>query len=444
MDNPDITMEEYIQLEAEKSQFPAIVYKDASTSEPEVSFEPTVTPRCDKKVDFNFKISFAKSDDEDYTFIYDKTSFSYKLIYVNDVKSDSEDVNDEINISSEGIAIKPSNSVIDANVDAHSYEFDENFEANHDIHHTRYGCNYRSGYPAKVRASEKWKCIKLSSLPVEEKSKKLDTFTKAANLMIWHNYLLEIRDSYGLDMRDKSTPTISFRISRRGWAITDRLRIEHTDAQGQVMFTSRAWRRLFKIRRPLVKELILELFSTYRFADGVLDLDTGISSSGDFITMVPSYTAITEPLRILCHRLVTFTVARRGQAPEKVTTTDLYYLRSMDEGMVNVPYLLAQYLFRHAEGRKQGAKMSGWHFITRLAEHFSVITKESLWGLTVISTWVALRPPMQDVNVRGAHQMDPKDAQGGAAGEKGVQVDLKLVQVAQMPQAAAPAPSTMP
>ncbi|GJZ77853.1 reverse transcriptase domain-containing protein [Tanacetum coccineum] len=165
MDNPYITMEEYVQLEAEKAlrrgqtfswetatygkfycedidylkdfetEFPAIVYKDALTSELEVSSEPTVSPHCDKKVDFDFKISFVEFHDEDYTFIYDKKSFSYKLISVNDVKLDSEDVNDEINISSEDIVIEPSNSVIDANVDAHSHEFDKNFETKHDIHH---------------------------------------------------------------------------------------------------------------------------------------------------------------------------------------------------------------------------------------------------------------------------------------------------------------------
>ncbi|GKD92904.1 hypothetical protein Tco_1372741, partial [Tanacetum coccineum] len=141
MDNPYITMEEYVQLEAEKAlrrgqtfSWETATY-DALTSELEVSSEPTVSPHCDKKVDFDFKISFSESDDEDYTFIYDKNSFSYKLISVNYVKLDSDDVNDEINISSEDIAIEPSDSVIDANVDAHSHEFDENFETKHDIHH---------------------------------------------------------------------------------------------------------------------------------------------------------------------------------------------------------------------------------------------------------------------------------------------------------------------
>ncbi|GKC26215.1 hypothetical protein Tco_1033509 [Tanacetum coccineum] len=37
----------------------------------------------------------------------------------------------------------------------------------------------------------------------------------------------------------------------------------------QVVFTSHAWRALFEIRGPLVRELILEFFSTFRIATGV-------------------------------------------------------------------------------------------------------------------------------------------------------------------------------
>nr|GEY41985.1 hypothetical protein [Tanacetum cinerariifolium] len=54
----------------------------------------------------------------------------------------------------------------------------------------------------------------------------------------------------------------------------DRMLIEHRDAQGQIMLTSRDWRRLFDIRGPLVYELILEFFSTFRFGKAVLELDT--------------------------------------------------------------------------------------------------------------------------------------------------------------------------
>ncbi|GKA19684.1 hypothetical protein Tco_0699599 [Tanacetum coccineum] len=129
MDNPDIIMEEYIQLEAEKAcrrgqefnwetatygkvryfedinyfkifknEFPAIVYKDALTSKPEVSSEPTVSALHVKMVDFDFEISFDEPDDEDYTFTYDKNSFSYKLISVNDLKLDSSNDDDKLDI----------------------------------------------------------------------------------------------------------------------------------------------------------------------------------------------------------------------------------------------------------------------------------------------------------------------------------------------------------
>ncbi|GKC59698.1 hypothetical protein Tco_1087296 [Tanacetum coccineum] len=113
--------------------------------------------------------------------------------------------------------------------------------------------------------------------------------------------------------------------------LSARMLMEHRDAQGQSVFTSRAWRRLFDIRGPLVHELILEFFSTFR-----------ISYARDFLGTTPSYTAIRDPILRLCHRLISCSVAGRSQAPEKVTVTDLFYLRRIDVSSVNVPYLLAR------------------------------------------------------------------------------------------------------
>ncbi|GKD72080.1 hypothetical protein Tco_1330362 [Tanacetum coccineum] len=45
------------------------------------------------------------------------------------------------------------------------------------------------------------------------------------------------------------------------------------DYGGVIVFTSRAWRRLFDIRGPLVRELISEFLSTLRFGEVLLDLD---------------------------------------------------------------------------------------------------------------------------------------------------------------------------
>nr|GEW22828.1 hypothetical protein [Tanacetum cinerariifolium] len=114
-----------------------------------------------------------------------------------------------------------------------------------------------------------------------------------------------------------------------------------------------------------------------------------ILSFGDFLTTVPSYIQIKDPLRRLCHRLIAHTIIGRGQAPEKVTRTDLYFIRSMDREAVNLTCLLVHYLFRHAKGRNRGAQTSGGHFIARLADYFRLLAKETLQGATV----VAPQPP---------------------------------------------------
>ncbi|GKB32821.1 hypothetical protein Tco_0872222 [Tanacetum coccineum] len=127
MDNPNITMEEYIRLEEEKAgrrgkvynwetatydkiwdnedvhdlrsveiEFPAIVFNDALTSEAALSCEPTVSSLNNDEIDF--RISFDESDDEDCTVIFDKNSFSYKIISVNNLKTDSKNDNDKVNM----------------------------------------------------------------------------------------------------------------------------------------------------------------------------------------------------------------------------------------------------------------------------------------------------------------------------------------------------------
>ncbi|GKD24318.1 hypothetical protein Tco_1230532 [Tanacetum coccineum] len=111
----------------------------------------------------------------------------------------------------------------------------------------------------------------------------------------------------------------------------------------------------------------------------------GISSAGDFLGTTPSYTAIRDPILRLCHRLIVCSIDRRSQVPEKVTVTDLFYLRGMDVGSVIVPYLLAKYLRLFAARRKSGAHISGGQFVARLAKHFGLLTAEKLRELTVIA-----------------------------------------------------------
>ncbi|GJR09910.1 hypothetical protein Tco_0792562 [Tanacetum coccineum] len=164
-----------------------------------------------------------------------------------------------------------------------------------------------------------------------------------------------------------------------GMDIVARLSMRHRDVEGLVVFTSHAWRSLFDIRGPLVRELMLEFFNTCRFDDLVLDLDTdGVLSFQ--LDGFRRYWA--ESSRTIASK--GDLRAGRGQAPEKVTSTDLYFLRSMDQEAMNLPYLLAHYLFRHAKGRKRGAQMSSGYFIVRLTDHFGLLMEESLRGTTVV------------------------------------------------------------
>ncbi|GJV09008.1 hypothetical protein Tco_1346664 [Tanacetum coccineum] len=127
MGDPNITMEEYIRLEEEKArmrgkvynwetatygkiwdnedvhdlgsietEFPAIVFNDTLTSEATLSCEPTVSSLNNDEIDF--RISFDESDDEDCTVIFDKKLFSYKIISVNNLKTNSENDNDKVNM----------------------------------------------------------------------------------------------------------------------------------------------------------------------------------------------------------------------------------------------------------------------------------------------------------------------------------------------------------
>nr|GEW68696.1 hypothetical protein [Tanacetum cinerariifolium] len=128
MNNPNITVEEYIRLEEEKArkhgkvfnwetakygkiwydedvhdlrsletEFPAIVFNDNLTLNKTLFCEPTVSFVNNNEI--IFRISFDESDYEDYTVVFDKNSFSFKIISANDLKTDSKNANEKVNMS---------------------------------------------------------------------------------------------------------------------------------------------------------------------------------------------------------------------------------------------------------------------------------------------------------------------------------------------------------
>ncbi|GJY72758.1 hypothetical protein Tco_0477189 [Tanacetum coccineum] len=88
--------EDVHDLRSVETEFPAIAFNDNLTSNERLSCEPTVSSLNNNEIDF--RISFDESDDEDYTVVFDKNSFSYKIIFANDLKTNSENDNEKVNM----------------------------------------------------------------------------------------------------------------------------------------------------------------------------------------------------------------------------------------------------------------------------------------------------------------------------------------------------------
>nr|GEU43223.1 hypothetical protein [Tanacetum cinerariifolium] len=143
MDDPNITMEEYIRLEEEKAQrhgrtfnwktatyendndkvdmpspeltvsyfddldhfkdfeneFPAIVYNDGLTSNLDFLTKPTVSPQHIDEFNLKNDTSLSKHDEEEQNIMYFNDLFPLNIIYPDDLKSDKDNDNDEIQSS---------------------------------------------------------------------------------------------------------------------------------------------------------------------------------------------------------------------------------------------------------------------------------------------------------------------------------------------------------
>ncbi|GKB31229.1 hypothetical protein Tco_0870630 [Tanacetum coccineum] len=508
MDDPNITMEEYIRLEEEKAQkhgkvfnwetakygkiwydkdihdlrsveneFPAIVFNDNLTSNETFFCEPTVSSLIDNEIDF--RISFDESNDEDYTVVFDKNSFSYKIISTNDFKMDPENDNEKVNmplfpspeptvsciddldffkdfenefpaiVYNDALTSKSDFSAEPTLCPQHINEFDlkdettlsEYDEKEQNVLYFNDLFPFDIIYPddQKSKGNDDNEIDMIQSLGGNENtqgSNKLleeshDKISKVfimrsfvmelnVNIMAWNylvngmlfNLIKNLYVSFGIPFEPKwyykdgdyarmlRRPRYVFftllnlgkiglqeRIRRirlkpirhmalpprdqryqylryEGLQYTDtdiadfetrlariyrrevhrvqvfdfgglsdlipeglstKMLMEHRDAQGQSVFTSRAWRRLFDIRGPLVHELILEFFSMFRFGEAMFDLDTagalqfqlGGVRRRDFFRYTPSYSIIRDPMLRLYHRLIVYSISRRSRALEK-------------------------------------------------------------------------------------------------------------------------------
>ncbi|GJV98335.1 hypothetical protein Tco_1553587 [Tanacetum coccineum] len=366
MDDPNITMEEYIRLQEEKalsrgesfdwktatygkteycenedecftdleSKFPAIVLDDALTYSEALSWKPTISPLNENEIDF--KISFDESDDEDYMVIFDENSFSYKIISVDNLKTDSKNKNDKVNMPSSP-SPEPTISYID-DLDFFKY-FENEFPA------IAYNDDLKSKSDPLIEPS-------ISSRQIDEFDLKNETslseFDEDEQNVLYFDEIFSFNAIFPNDLKSKKDidddemqhdlEPLPFRHQRHPWL---RLRMVYTGDEGQELFTSHAWMRLFEIRAPLVREFILEFLSTCRMSDTEMGLDEEMAEDGfgaywlgservipgkgdlwdywieisfdrDLLGPAPSYVFIREPVRRQFHRMIVCSISGRG------------------------------------------------------------------------------------------------------------------------------------
>ncbi|GKD23159.1 hypothetical protein Tco_1224862 [Tanacetum coccineum] len=475
MDDPKITMEEYIRLEEEKAQkcgklfnweiakygkiwydedvhdlrsveteFLAIVFNDKLTSNETPSCEATESSFKNNKI--NFRISFDESNDEDYTVVFDKNSFSYKIVSTNDLKTDLENENEKVN-KSLFPSLEPTVSCID------DLDFFKDFENEFPAIVYNDALTSKSDFSTEPTLSPQH----IDEFDLKDKTS-LSEYDEMEQNVLYFNDLFPFNIIYPDDLKsDKGNddneidmiqssggnentegsnnllipfdPKWYYKDSNyarmlrrpRYGSSTTRSKAPERDSQGSESSLGKSIRRIRSIPYGV---LIVWTLSLWDYIEQRRCRLLGFSGDCPFLHFYQ------DPMLRLCHKLIACSITGRSQAPEKVTVTDLFYLRGMDVGSVNVSYLLARYLILFASGRKQGAMIFGGQYIARLAEHFGLLTEVRLQGLTVISLALSIIDMAElEGDTRGVTEEALVAPRGGDEDEE-------------MPQAVPPPPRT--
>ncbi|GJX32394.1 hypothetical protein Tco_0242249 [Tanacetum coccineum] len=390
VDDPNITMEEYVRLEEEKARKRGKVFNWETS-----------------------KILFDDSDDEDYTVDFDKNLFSYKIISTNDLKMDSKNDNEKVNMPS-----LPSPEPVVSCFD--DLEFFKDFENKFSAIVYNDAPTSKSDLLTEPILSpqhidEYYLNDETSLSEYDEEEQNLLYFNDLFPFNIIHPDDLKVKkdnDDNQIDIIQSSEDmALPPHYQRHQYLRYEGLQYSDADIMDFKARLARIYMREvqrvevinFKGLPDLMAEgLSARMLMEHRDAQGI-----GISSAGDFIGTNPSYTAIRDPI-----------------------------LRGIDIGSVNVPYLLARYLRLFATGRKNGALISRGQFVARLAEHFGLLAEERLRGLTVIAPKLPIIDMVELVRLQICMEIDdtwawvamgPKRQPDAAAGALGVAQDAPAV-----------------
>ncbi|KAJ9545671.1 hypothetical protein OSB04_025378, partial [Centaurea solstitialis] len=212
------------------------------------------------------------------------------------------------------------------------------------------------------------------------------------------------------------------------------------DEEGSEYFICHAWERIFDFSETLYRELILEFVATFRFeeekaldefyqpcmsfrlsgvwhsislvdlavalgiytqaeveAPGFVeymfasgkrpdDFDPSLSwavlGSGNYGGNLKVKSLLSSSDR-LYHQMLVNAVNARSSSEEKISTYDLWLLEQIttDDKYPNAPYIVAMQLMKGG-GYREGSRMAGGQYVTRLARHYGVLTDDAIASMT--------------------------------------------------------------
>ncbi|GKC33611.1 hypothetical protein Tco_1045995 [Tanacetum coccineum] len=91
--------------------------------------------------------------------------------------------------------------------------------------------------------------------------------------VIMHNFEQRLETIFGRSVNRVHVLDFARLTEGMRQTLAGRLRMVYTWDEGRDLFTSHAWRRLFAIMGPLVREFILEFLSTCRMSNTKMGLD---------------------------------------------------------------------------------------------------------------------------------------------------------------------------
>nr|GEZ25112.1 hypothetical protein [Tanacetum cinerariifolium] len=319
-----------------ETKFPAIVFDDTFTSQEALSREPTVSPLNDDEI--NFRLSFDEYDDEHYTIIFDKNLFSYKIISIDDLKMDSENDNDKVNMPS-----FPSPDLMisyfddldylkDFNNEFLAIVYDDALTSRLDFitepivipqHDDEFNLNDETSF-SKCDEMEQ-KILYFNDLfPFNGKLVFKNGYGVLDMALPYRNHRHSYLRFKGLEYTDVDIMNFEERLGM----LRDRLCLLAKLGGGYLRFEAHYYTILFwsfLVRLDLERRRLSRLDSMHTGlrvrgkspTRGSDCLQGRISSVGDFLGTTPSYTSIKDPMLRLCHMMIACSITRRSQAPDK-------------------------------------------------------------------------------------------------------------------------------